>query len=347
MLKKINVGIIGLGHMGLLHFFSCLKLNSIVEVIGIADKSKNIRNKYSKYNINMYEDYHNLIDKEDLDCIIISLPNFVKKDCVKYASENSLDIFLDKPLGKNYEEAIEISHYVQKNGIRLMVGSNYRYHPNIRKVKNLYDDGRIGDIHLADFELIMNGPFSHPLVPIPISEWYIDPERAGGGALLDLGYHLIDLDVWFFGVGGIFFSHLDNILNLPVEDSVTIVIQHKERGLLSTVNAGWFSKIIFPEFNFRVNLHGTAGYLSTEKYSPKFMRLNAINEALKNTLKKIMGKEINYLSYTYYYSSFFEIMRDFLSSIKSGEDLSVSLKDQVEVMRLIDEAYSNNKNMRQ
>ena len=168
---SINVGLVGIGHMGLLHLFSCLKLNDMAKVVAIADKSKKSRNICLKYNVNTYNDYRDLIDKENLDCLIISLPNHLKKECVKYASENSLNIFLDKPLGRNYNEAKEIFSSAEKNGIQLMVGSNYRYHPNVLKIKELYDEGRIGNAHLAHFELIMNGPFSHPLVPTPISEW--------------------------------------------------------------------------------------------------------------------------------------------------------------------------------
>jgi len=63
----------------------------------------------------------------------------------------------------------------------------------VQNVKKMFDEGRVGDVVLATSELIMDGPFSHPLVPKPVPEWWFDKEKTGGGALLDLGYHLVDL----------------------------------------------------------------------------------------------------------------------------------------------------------
>ncbi|GAH40986.1 unnamed protein product, partial [marine sediment metagenome] len=140
-------------------------MSDMVQVKGVADKSARNRNLASQYKIKAYEDYRDLINKEELDCLIISLPNFLKKECVEYAAEKGIDVFLDKPMARNYAEAKEIAHQVGRRGTRLMVGSNYRYHPSIRKIKDLWEEGRIGDVHLATSELIMNGPFSHPLTP--------------------------------------------------------------------------------------------------------------------------------------------------------------------------------------
>ena len=337
---SLKIGIAGIGHMGLLHLYSCLKMPNLLQVKGIAEKSTRNRKIAHQHHLKTYEDYKNLIDEEELDCIIVSLPNYLKKDCVKYATDKGIDIFIDKPIARNYQEAEEMVRLVNRKGTRMMVGTNYRYHPSIEKVRKLWEEGRIGNVHLANYELIMNGPFSHPLTPKPISEWYIDPLKAGGGALIDLGYHLIDLNVWFFGKCDVLFSDLQHVLHLPVEDASTLVLRSKKSDVVSVLNSGWFSKMIFPEFNFRVNLHGTSGFLSTDRFSPRYMRLHAVKEALKNFAKKCIGKKIDYLSYTYYYSSFFKILNDFFLAIKNGVPFSISLDEELEVMRIIDEIYS-------
>lgn len=338
---SLNVGVAGIGHMGFLHLLSCLKMPSIIQVKGVADKLDRFRRYASKYKIKSYEDYRDLIDNENLDCLIISLPNFLKKECVEYATEKGIDIFLDKPMARNYAEAKEIAHQSEQKGTRLMIGSNYRYFPSVKKVKGLWEEGRIGEVHLASFELIMNGPFSHPLTPRQIADWYLDPQMAGGGVLLDLGFHLIDLNVWIFGKCDVLFSDIQYTLHLPVEDASTVVLRSKDSGVVSVLNVGWFSKMIFPEFNFRVNLHGTAGMLSTDRYSPRNMRLHAVKEALKNTVKKCIGKEIDYLSYTYYYSSYFHILKDFFNAIKTGSSTPISIDEELEVMRIVDDIYAN------
>lgn len=60
----------------------------------------------------------------------------------------------------------------------MTVGINYRYFDSLQKLKNLVDEGKVGDIVMANSELILNGPFAHPLVPTPASEWWFDKEKA-------------------------------------------------------------------------------------------------------------------------------------------------------------------------
>jgi predicted dehydrogenase len=336
---SVKVGLAGLGHMGMLHLLNCLKMRHLAQVVGVADTLKGNRSRALSLGVKAYNDYKKLIDKEDMDCLIISLPNFLKEDCVRYAAERGIDLYLEKPLGRTYSEAERIVNVVKRKGLRLMVGSNYRYFPSVRKVKCLFEEGRIGDVHLANYELVMNGPFSHPLVPKPVSEWWFDPLHSGGGVLIDLGFHLIDLNVWFFGGCDVLFSDLQFLLNLPVEDTATFVLRSRDLNVVSVFNIGWFSKIVFPRFNFRINLHGSVGLLTTDQYAPSNMWVNAIKEGVKNIVRRLSGRQIQYLSYTYYYASFFEALQDFFTAVMRGSKVPIPLEQELEVMRIIDLIY--------
>jgi predicted dehydrogenase len=333
-----KVGIIGAGHMGYLHFLSCLKMGKEYKIY-VAEKSKRIQKKISSYNIPTFDNYTDLVDKEDLDCVIISLPNFLKKECVEYVSKKHIDIFIDKPIARNLDETKEIEKRIKKDGTKLMVGTNYRYHPNIIEMKKILENGTVGDIKIASYELIMNGPLSHPRRPRQIADWYIDPELSGGGAVLDLAYHLIDLNQWFFGPSKLKYSIYSNLMNLPVEDSSTIITESEDGSRRSIFNVGWFSKVIFPEFNFRVILHGSNGFLSSEKLAPQNLYVHAVKEAFINFAKRITLQEIDYLSYTYYYKSFYQIIKEFLKSVKEGEEFPIIFEDQLAVMEIIDKVY--------
>ena len=337
----LKVGVIGLGNMGKLHLMNALRING-VEVVAAADKSERNRKYTERYHVKTYDDYNNLIDSEKLDAVIISLPNFLKKESVFRAAENKLDIFLDKPLSRNIAEAQEIVHKIEKENVRLMVGVNYRYFDCVQKLKNHLDDGRIGDVAIATSELILNGPLSHGLVPAQVPEWWFDKEAAGGGALLDLGYHLIDILFWMFGNLQVTYSNLGYMLNLPVEDAGTVVMKSKNKYTTCIINIGWFSKSIFPNFNFRINLHGTAGYDSTEFYTPRNLRIHAVKEGALNFLRKMSRKEIHYLSYTYFYYSFYRILDLFFETLKKGAKPPISLEEQLDVIRTIDSVYKQN-----
>jgi predicted dehydrogenase len=341
---SVNIGIIGAGHMGYLHFLSCLKMKKPFQVICVADKSKNTRKKIEEFNIKTYVDYNSMLEKEELDCLIISLPNFLKKECIEISSNYCSKIFVDKPIARNYQETKDIFNITNKKGVQIMVGTNYRYHPHIQKIKEKLDMGIVGDIKLASYELIMNGPLSHPRTPRPIADWYVDPEKSGGGAVIDLGYHLLDLNQWFFGPSKVKFASIDHIMNLPVDDSSTIITESEDGNLRSVFNVGWFSKVIFPEFNFRVNLHGSNGYLSSEKFTPNNLYLHAVKIAITNFIKKITLREIDYLSFTFYYSSFYKIIEEFLTSVQNDMEFPIDFEDQLEVMKIIDSIYERGKN---
>jgi len=324
--------------MGKLHFMNAMRIKG-VRVVAAADKSERSRKFVEKYHVKTYDDYKTLIDKEELDAVIISLPNFLKKESVIYAAEHDLDIFLDKPLSRNLADAKEIVQKVKKENVRLMVGVNYRYFDSVQKLMNTFEDGKVGDVVLATSELIMNGPFSHGLIPVPVPEWWLNKEMAGGGALLDLGYHLIDIFDLMFDDLRVEYSSLGYRFNLPVEDTAIVMFESGKTSTKCVVNVGWFSKMIFPDFNFRVNIHGTVGYDSTEHYAPNNLRVHAVKEAALNFLRKVSGRKVHYLSYTYYYSSFYKVLELFFEMLKQGTEPPISLERQFEVVRIIDEIY--------
>lgn len=325
--------------MGKLHLLNALRISG-VNVVAAADRSGKNRKTAEKYHVKTYDNYSKLLDAEKLDAVIISLPNFLKKEAVFRAAENGLNIFLDKPLSRNFAEAQEIVQKVQKEKVALMVGVNYRYFDCVQKLKNVLDDGRVGDVVIATSELVLNGPFSHPLVPTPVADWWLSKEMAGGGALLDLGYHLIDILLWMFGDLHVAYSSLGHRLNLPIEDAGTVVLKSKNTAATYVLNVGWFSKSIFPAFNFRINVHGTGGYDSTERYTPRNMQVYAIKEGTLNLLRKLSRRRLHYLSYTYFYSSFYTILELFFETVRQGVEPPISLSRQLDVMRIIDSIYS-------
>jgi predicted dehydrogenase len=324
--------------MGKLHLMNALRIDG-VKVVAAADKGERGRKYAEKCGVKTYDDYTRLVDAEKLDAVVISLPNFLKKESVVYASERKLDIFIDKPLSRSLVEALEIVQKVKKENVRLMVGVNYRYFDSVQKLRNNVEEGKMGDVVIATSELIMNGPFSHPLVPTPIPDWWLNKEMAGGGALLDLGYHLIDILSWMFGDLHLAYSSLGYRFNLPVEDSATAVLESKDSATKCMVNVGWFSKMIFPDFNFRINVHGTVGYDSTDFYAPKSLRVHAAKEATLNFFRRISMRKVHYLSYTYYYASFYKILELFFKTLQKGTELPVSIEQQLKVTKIIDEIY--------
>jgi predicted dehydrogenase len=335
----IKVGIIGLGRMGMLHLMDCLKMEG-VEVVAAADSSKKSLDKARALHVDrLYSDYHDLLNHPSgLDVVVLSMPNFMHFESIQLALEAGLNVFAEKPLATSVGDCREIVRLVEKSGKKLTVGHVMRFVEALETMKERLDRGQIGDLEVATIEEIINGPFAHPRVPVPVSDWWFDPKKSGGGALLDVGYHMIDLFRFFAGDAEVVFSHLNYKLNLPVEDGAILVLRSAS-SVKGIINVGWYQKTVFPQYNFRAILHGVAGYLSSEDLVPHNLYLYAVKEGSKNILRKIARRKTRFLSYTYWYEPFYKELEHFFDCIKNDSTPSVSAQDGLKTVEIIQAAY--------
>jgi predicted dehydrogenase len=336
----IKVGVIGLGRMGMLHLMNCFKIDGL-KVVAAADFSKKALVKAESAGVNkLYTDYHDLLNRSsDIDAVIISLPNFLHFESIQLALEAGLNVFTEKPMANSVQECHEIVGFAEKSRGKFMVGHCLRFVDAVEKLKDAVEKGIIGNLEVATIEEVINGPFAHPRVPAPVSDWWFDPKKSGGGVLFDLGYHMIDLFRFFVGDSKVIFSYTDHRFNLPVEDTAIIILRSSDSFAKGIINVGWYQQTIFPKYNFRVILHGNAGYMSSDALVPHNLYFHAIKEGTKNLLRKTIGKKIRPLSYTYYYESFYKELTHFFDCIKNDSDPSISARDGLKTVELIQEAY--------
>jgi predicted dehydrogenase len=339
--KTTKAGIIGLGRMGMLHLVNCLHLDR-VEVVSAADSSKRGLKEAGALGVkNLYEDYHDLLKHSSgLDAVIISLPNFLHFESIQLSLEAGLNVFAEKPLATTVEECRQIVNSVKKSGRKFMVGHVLRFTEAIERMKSSMEEGYIGDLEAVTAEEIINGPFAHPRNPAPVSDWWFDREKSGGGALMDVGYHMIDLYRFFAGDSHAVFASLDNKFDLPVEDGAIVILRASNSSATKgIINVGWYQQTVFPRYNFRTILHGAAGYLSSEDLIPRNLYWHAAKVGLGNILKRVVGQKIRPLYYTYHYESFYKELSHFFSCLLDDTEPAVTAIDGLRVVELIHEAY--------
>jgi predicted dehydrogenase len=338
----IKVGFIGLGQMGKQHLVDCLYMKE-VKVVAAADTSKKALDKAKALGVaNLYTDYAEFLNKEknNLDAVIISVPNFLHFDAIRLSIESDFNVFTEKPLAVNVQQCKDIVKLVQDSGRKFMVGHNLRFVPAVEKIKADLEKGVIGNLEVATIEEILNGPFSHPRVPAPVADWWFDPQKSGGGALKDLGYHMIDLFNFFTGEdAAVIFADLSYKYNLLVEEGATIVLSTTKSSVRGIINVGWYQKSVFPKYNFRAILHGDAGFLSTDDLVPKKMYSHAAKEGAKNILKRIIGKKVRRLSYTYYWESYYKELASFFECIEKDTEPPITAVDGLKTVQIIEDAY--------
>jgi predicted dehydrogenase len=338
----LNVGVLGLGKMGKLHLMNC-KFIDDVKVIAVTDASeKNLKWAKSRGINALYNDYTEMIEKENIDVVIITLPNFLHVKSGILAAEKGIDVFMEKPLANTVAEGELIVNAIKKYNTKFMIGCNCRFIDSIEQLKGMYDNGILGDVEIALLENIGNGPFSPFLEPSPVPDWYFDPQEAGGGAFLDLGYHMIDLFQYFFQDVALEYVQFGNRYNLPYEDNATAILRSNKTSTRGIVNLGWFSRSVFPKFDFRVILHGTADFASTDYFMPNIY-FNAVKEGLRNVLRRMTQRKIKPLAYTYYYYSYFKELNHFFECVRDDGVPMIRPDEALKTLRVIEEGYNRTK----
>jgi len=243
-MKKINLGIIGLGFIGKVHLKNCLNLKS-ARVVAVADISKKALKFAQELGVKqLFTDYHEVLEQPNVDAVVISLPTHLHAPCAIRAAEEGKHIFLEKPLARNPKEGKKIVSAATRYGVKLMVGYPLRFSSKFEALKEEIESGKLGDIQMVHAVNIGAGPFFHraeSVVPRPVPEWWFDKKLSGGGALLDLGSHMINLMRWYFGEIKSIKAYLGYRFNFDFEDHA-VCIANFESGTRAIINVGWFSQ---------------------------------------------------------------------------------------------------------
>jgi predicted dehydrogenase len=125
---------------------------------------------------------------EPLDGVVIATPSALHGEQARAALERSLAVFCQKPLGRNAAEARAIVETAERRDRLLGVDFSYRECEATQKLRGWVSSGELGDIFAVN--LVFHNAYG------PDKSWFYDPRLSGGGALMDLGIHLVDLALW-------------------------------------------------------------------------------------------------------------------------------------------------------
>ena len=170
-MKKIRVGVIGLGRLGSIHAKIYSELET-VELAGICDVDENAARLASEsLKTNWYSDYKNLLDNQ-LDAVSIVTPTILHYEIAKFFLQNKIHVLIEKPVTKTLKEASDLIKIAHKNKLIIQVGHVERFNSAIQAVEKLSNKPRFIEVHRL-------GPFT--------------PRVKDVGVVLDLMIHDIDI----------------------------------------------------------------------------------------------------------------------------------------------------------
>ena len=191
--KPLRVGVIGLG-MGR-HHIAGYQTHPCAEVVAIADPNEALLAEIGdKYNVpRRYTSGEEMLAQEKLDVVSVVTPNKFHKPLTLAALEAGCHVLCEKPMAMNAAEARAMLAAAQKAGRRLMINFSYRFTEASMALKEQVDSGLLGDIYFGR-------TVWHRRRGLPrFGGWFGQKELSGGGPLIDLGVHRLDLALWLMG----------------------------------------------------------------------------------------------------------------------------------------------------
>lgn len=192
--RKIRAAIIGTGGISGVHMAGYKALPN-VEIAAVCDidvpKAKAYAEKHGVGCDHVYESYDEMLKKEDIDCVSVCTWNAAHAPATIAALNAGKHVICEKPMALNQVQAQEMLDAAKKNDRILMIGFVRRYGNDCRVVKDFIDSGAVGDIYYAKATYLRRHGCP--------GGWFGDKRYSGGGPLIDLGVHVIDLSRYLMG----------------------------------------------------------------------------------------------------------------------------------------------------
>ena len=195
MEKKLRVAVIGVGGIAQNQHLPAYEKIDNVDVVAVCDINEpRVKMVAEKFNVPKdCTDYKEILEMDNLDAIDICTPNYLHSVIACAALEKGLHVLCEKPDAVSVAEAEKMKAAAEKSGKCLMVIRNNRYWPTSGFLKKFIGDGKMGEIYAARC-----GWQRRRGIP-GRGGWFTTKAQSGGGPLIDLGVHMIDLAIWLMG----------------------------------------------------------------------------------------------------------------------------------------------------
>lgn len=250
---KIKWGVIGCGGIADRRTLPGMMLAENAELIAVMDANKEAAERCKeKYNAKYaFDTVEELLALDEIQAVYIASPVFCHKEQAFAAAKAKKDILIEKPVGLTAAEAEEIADFCNAQGVKLGVGFMMRFHAYHEKMKEIVSSGKIGEIVSARAQFTCWYPEMENC-------WRQDIKLSGGGALMDMGVHCIDLIRYITGLevkeaAGICGNQ---IFKYSVEDAGAVIMR-LENGAIAYVDAAF--NIPDEAAKCKLELYGTKG----------------------------------------------------------------------------------------
>lgn len=228
--KKLKIGIVGCGGIANnKHMPALFKLNDLCEMVAFCDIIKERAEKAAKeYGVSgakVYTDYNEMYKDESIDVIHVLTPNVAHCPATVAAFKAGKNVMCEKPMAHNTEDAKKMLKAWKESGKKFTIGYQNRFRPEVQNLKKACEQGDLGDIYYGEALAIRRRA---------VPTWGVFPNKAlqGGGPLIDIGTHALDLTLWM----------MDNYKPVSVSGQVFYKLGHLPEAVEGNIFGPWDPK---------------------------------------------------------------------------------------------------------
>lgn len=345
MAQKVRVGIIGSGGIAQkAHMPGYAAIPDLCEIVAVADSSPEAAAKAAEeFHVpHVFHDYKELLAMDEIDAVSVCTPNYLHYQPTLDAFAAGKHVLCEKPVAMNATEAAEMVAAGHKAGKKFQVGYNLRFARSNQILKSYVDAGDLGDIYYARAQALRRRG-------IPGWGVFIDKSKQGGGPLIDIGVHILDLTLWLMGhpkpvaASGITYAKFGkrsdvvgflgqwDYANFTVEDFAAALIR-LDNGATIVLESSFVANI--PEEIFSTTLCGTEGGATS---SPLTI-VQEKHKSLQTFKPEFPNKEVN---------THGAEVKAFIEAIQNDTEPLVTGEQALMVAQIMDAIYASSESGRE
>ena len=337
-MQRTKVAILGAGFITDIHMESYHRFVPEAEVVAVyarsGEKAKAFAEKYAIPQ--WYDDIDALLEKSGCEVVDICLPNYLHATTAIKAAEAGKHIIIEKPLAITLEEADSMIDACKKAGVKLMYAEELCFAPKYERVRQMVNEGAIGDIYMLKQSEKHSGPHT---------DWFYDIDLAGGGVLMDMGCHAMAWFRWMLKNSKVVsvYATMSTVLHkqrTKGEDNSVVIIEF-ENGVTAVAENSWAKH---GGMDDKCEVYGTEGVI----YADLFMGNSAISYS-KNGYGYAMEKADTTVgwSFTVFEEAFNQgyphELKHFIECVQQDKQPLVTGEDGRAVLEIIYAAYASAK----
>ncbi len=265
-MAKKRIALVGLGKQAFTDHLTAVLESNIAWLEAICDIDNDLLNartaELTQRGITGFSSYQSIdamLENAQIDIAILCLPHSRYGMAIDAFSRRGIHIIKEKPFAMSLAEAVEHDRLVSARSVKMMVAVMRRFHPVFTTFGQMR--GRIGRIYAIEGRQSLN-------VDRLDQGWRASKVEAGGGALLDLGYHMIDLLVWYFGLPSTVSARMGNAArekqSYDVEDTAFVLFDYAGPGITGICGTLLVSRA-FPKKQELLRVLGTKGVIELSR----------------------------------------------------------------------------------